>query len=222
MLVTNNPTIKRSKARQRIHEAAMRTFADRGTANISLSDLAEAAGIARGTIYNNITHPENLFADVAADLSAEMIARIEQTIADVDEPAQRLATGLRLFIRRAYEERDWGLFLVRFGMGHDDLQMLLEAPPVRDAKQVLHSGKAKVDPEREKTFISMLAGATLAAMSAVIGGHQTWRNAGVGTAEFLLVAAGVPQQKAQRLSRVALPDLAELPAQAVAKKQRNS
>jgi AcrR family transcriptional regulator len=211
MLKTNKPSEKRRNARTRIHEAAMRTFADRGTANVSLSDLAEAAGIARGTIYNNISNPENLFADVAADLSTEMIARVEATIVDIEDPALRLATGIRLFIRRAAEERDWGLFLVRFGIGHDDLQMLLEAPPVRDARLVLRRGGRAVDSEFERSFVGMLAGSTLAAMSTVIGGHQTWRNAGIYTAELALLAAGMSQQDAQHLSRARLPDLAEVP-----------
>lgn len=189
----------------------MRTFADRGTADVSLSDVAEAAGLARGTIYNNIPNPENLFAEVAADLSAEMIGRVEATIAHIEDPALRLATGLRLFIRRAHEERDWGLFLVRFGMSHDDLQMLLEAPPVRDASLLLRRRAGRYDPEHEKSFVAMLAGTTLAAMSSVITGHQTWRNAGTRTAELLLSAAGVSREEAQTLSRASLPELAELP-----------
>lgn len=214
------PLKRRSNARARIHEAAMRTFADRGTADVSLSDVAEAAGLARGTIYNNIPNPENLFAEVAADLSAEMIGRVEATIADIGDPALRLATGLRLFIRRAHEERDWGLFLVRFGMNHDDLQMLLEAPPVRDASLVLRRA-GRYDPEHEKSFVAMLAGTTLAAMSSVITGHQTWRNAGTRTAEFLLVAAGLSQEDARVLSRAGLPDLAELPLPVTRKRGKN-
>tara|TARA_R110000787_G_scaffold87296_1_gene186059 strand:- start:5150 stop:5821 length:672 start_codon:yes stop_codon:yes gene_type:complete len=222
MLKNTEPATRRRNARVKIHEAAMRTFADRGTVDVSLSELAEAAGIARGTIYNNISNPENLFAEVASDLSAEMIARVEATIAEIEDPALRLATGLRLFIRRASEERDWGLFLVRFGMGHDDLQALLEAPPVRDAGLVMRRGGGRVDPEREKSFVAMLAGTTLAAMSAVIAGHQTWRNAGTRTAELLLVAAGMPRKEAQSLSRTALPDLAKLPLQAGPTKRRKS
>lgn len=220
MIKNADVPLRRANARSRIHEAAMRTFADRGTTDVSLSDVAEAAGIARGTIYNNILAPENLFAEVAAELSAEMIERIEATIAIIDDPALRLATGVRLFVRRAHDDRKWGLFLVRFGMGRDDLEMLLEAPPVRDAILVLRKSAGRDDREREKAFVSMLVGTTLAAMSAVITGHQTWRDAGIQSAELLLMAAGLPGKDAQRIARAQLPDLAEIPVPAAQTKRR--
>lgn len=199
---------KRTSAQRRIHAAALKAFASSGSAGVTVSEVAEAAGIARGTVYNNISDPENLFFEVATELSIEMIWRVEATIADIDDPALRLATGVRLFIRRASEERDWGAFLVRFGLWHSDLHKLLEAPPVTDASLVMRKASRKIDPQRELAFVSLLSGATLAAMSAVIGGHQTWREAGISTAEMLLRAAGVPAAQARRLAGARLPDLA--------------
>ena len=201
-------TRKRSNTRARIHAAALRSFADSGSADVTVSEVAAAAGIARGTVYNNISGPENLFSEVARDLSSEMIARVEATIAGIEDPALRLATGVRLFIRRASEERDWGAFLVRFALWHSDLQRLLDAPPVKDASLVLRRTSRKADALRDLAFVSLLSGATLGALSPVVGGHQTWREAGSHTAEFLLRAAGVPGVQARKLSETRLPDLA--------------
>ena len=44
----------------RIHEAAMRLFARLGVCRVNVSDLAEEAGVARGTIYNAIPNPDRL------------------------------------------------------------------------------------------------------------------------------------------------------------------
>ena len=41
-------------AQARIYEAALRLFADNGTTHASVTELAQAAGLARGTIYNNV------------------------------------------------------------------------------------------------------------------------------------------------------------------------
>ncbi|HAY06796.1 MAG TPA: TetR/AcrR family transcriptional regulator [Hyphomonas sp.] len=214
---------KRTSARARIHAAALRTFADSGSAGVTVSEVAEAAGIARGTVYNNISDPENLFFEVASELSSEMIARVEATMAGLEDPALRLATGVRLFVRRASEERDWGAFLVRFGLWHSDLQRLLEAPPVKDAANVLLRARRVRDAQRDMAFVSMLSGATLAAMSAVIGGHQGWREAGSHTAEMLLRAAGVPGAQARRLANTRLPDLAvAAPGEARSKRRKTA
>src|SRR5262245_47243987 len=91
-------------ARNRIYQAAVRLFAENGRSDVNVSDLAEAAGIARGTIYNNIRDPENLFGEVSTLLSHEMLVRTEATMSGLVDPAERIATGLRLFVRRAHEE----------------------------------------------------------------------------------------------------------------------
>ena len=54
-------------AQQRIHAAALKLFAERGVTQVNVSDLAQAAGVARGTIYNNLSNPDGLFEEVAAD-----------------------------------------------------------------------------------------------------------------------------------------------------------
>src|SRR6476659_3407004 len=116
----------RAGARGKIHQAALRLSAERGAAAISISELADAAGIARGTIYNNIADPDALFSDVAAGLAGEMVIRTEATMAAIDDPAARLATGLRLFVRRAHEEPDWGRFIVRFTLTDGALQGMMD------------------------------------------------------------------------------------------------
>jgi len=55
-----------SPAQTRIHQAALRLFAEKGSNQITVSELAQAAGIARGTIYNNLESPDLLFQSVAA------------------------------------------------------------------------------------------------------------------------------------------------------------
>ncbi len=195
-------------ARARIYQAALRLFAENGGSEIAVSDLADAAGIARGTIYNNIAAPENLLGEVAVALSHEMLLRTEATMQAFTDPAERMATGARLFIRRAAEEQDWGRFLVRFSHTHAVLQEAMREPPARDIKQAVKSGRFKIDAEKIPALLSMLAGATIAAMNAVIRGDQTWRDAGSHTAELLLRAGGVPPAEARRIAQRELPPLA--------------
>ena len=93
-----NPALKR------IHKAALRLFAERGVTQVNVSDLAEAASVARGTIYNNLASTDLLFEEVASQLETEMLARTAMSFESIEDPAERLANGIRLFIRRAHEE----------------------------------------------------------------------------------------------------------------------
>lgn len=197
-----------SGSRKRIYEAAIRLFAENGGNEIAVSDLAQAAGIARGTIYNNVSDPQNLFGEVASSLSLEMIARVEATLGNVTDPAERLASGIRLFVRRAHEERDWGRFLVRFGITNALLRRVMNEPPARDVMRAIEAGRFKVDPSRAPSLVWMLTGSTLAAMNAVIWGDQTWREAGECTAELFLRAGGMSAAEARRIAQCELPPLA--------------
>lgn len=60
-----NPT------QRRIHQAAFRLFAERGTSQVNILDLAQEAGVARGTVYSNIDNMESLFEAVASHLAKE-------------------------------------------------------------------------------------------------------------------------------------------------------
>lgn len=204
-----SPTLADAKgARSRIFRAALRVFAENGGAELKVSELAEAAGIARGTIYNNIPEPENLFGEVAAALAQEMIARTEATMRDRDDPLDRMATGMRLFVRRAHAEQDWGRFLVRFALSNTALHALMHEAPVRDLRRAITAGRFSVQMDQAPALISMLSGATLAAMNAAIRGDQTWRDAGEGAAELFLRAGGAAPAEALRIARTPVPDLA--------------
>lgn len=50
--------------RQRIHEAALALFVERGVSDTSVRDLAQAAGIAEGTLYRHYASKDELVADL--------------------------------------------------------------------------------------------------------------------------------------------------------------
>src|SRR5262245_14717291 len=101
---------------RRIHAAALKVFADTGTTRINVSELAAAAGMARGTIYGNVPDLDSLFEDVAAQLARDMVDRVMRGFEGIDDPAQRMSIGIRQYIRRAHQEPQWGRFMHRFGL----------------------------------------------------------------------------------------------------------
>lgn len=196
-----------SQARRRIHAAAMKLFAERGVTKVSISDLATAAGMARGTIYSHVPDVDGLFEAVAAQLAREMTARVVAGFAGVNDPAQRLSIGVRQYIRRAHEEPLWGRFMGRFGLSPTVMETVMGSEPLSDLQAGISSGRYGIAPEQLPAMVAILSGGTLAAMMPVLDGHVTWREAGSEVAELMLVALGVDRSEARQLARCELPAL---------------
>jgi len=208
-----NPALKR------IHKAALRLFAESGATQVNVSDLAVAASVARGTIYNNLPSTDSLFEDVATQLEIEMVERTVKSFESIDDPAERLSNGIRFFIRRAHEEPDWGRFLIRFSLTNQSLRNIWTGPPMHDLIIGLDRNRYKFKPEQLPSICALIGGSVLASMMIVIEGHKTWREAGADTAEFVLRSLGVDLKEAQKIANTELPPL---PVIAPAKKTRKS
>ena len=195
--------------RKRIYAAATKLFAELGVTRVSISELAAAAGMARGTIYSNVSNLDGLFSEVAAHLVREMADRVTRGFAGIDDPAQRMAIGIRQYIRRAHAEPDWGRFMSRFALSSASLQALWSTDPVANLRAGIESGRYRITREQLPAVVAMIAGATLAAMLPILEGHGTWRDVGSDTAELVLVALGVEREEAGALAR---SELAPLPS----------
>ncbi|WAJ39702.1 helix-turn-helix domain containing protein [Pseudomonas sp. GOM7] len=199
-----------SPAQRRIHMAAIRLFAEKGAAQLNVSDLAQEAGVARGTIYNNVENIDQLFQQVASQLSKEMHQRVNDSFAGLEDPAARLATGIRLFIRRAHEEPHWGAFLSRFALSDASLREMVYSQATADVLKGLSTGRYRFPQSHLASAISLIASATLGAMLLVREGIKTWRDAGSETAELVLCALGITVDEARRLASADLPPLPAL------------
>lgn len=201
--------MKYSPARQRIYDAAVQLFAERGVVPVNVSELAQFAGIARGTIYNNVPSPETLFEDVAARLGMEMHERVVLSFGAIEDPAHRLANGIRHFVRRAHEDPHWGRFVVRFSFSSEALRGMWSGPPAADLLRGLEAGRYQFQPGQLVAVTSMIAGSTITAMFTVLDGILTWRDAGSDAAALVLRALGLSADEAEAIARMPLPDLPE-------------
>ena len=199
-----------SAAQRRIHDAALRIFAERGSTEVSVSDLAQAAGVARGTIYNNLEKPEHLFERVAAQLADEMNERVAASYKGITDPAERTSIGVRLYIRRAHEEPHWGRFIVHFGFSNDSLRNVWTGPPMQDLMAGLQQDSFDFLPDQLPAALGVIAGSTVSAILMVLEGVKTWRDAGTETVTMILRGLGVSKEMAETIAARELPALAAL------------
>jgi AcrR family transcriptional regulator len=192
---------------QRINAAAVRLFTAKGTTQLSVSELAQEANVARGTLYRNVGSVEDLFDRIVAEFSADLHGRVSATFADIDDPAARLATGVRLWVRYAHENPMMGRFAVRFALTEGSLRAVMTGPPMQDINAGIATGRYNIGTASIDSVASLAAGATVSAMWMVLEGHQTWRDAGTSTAELLLRALGIDPAEAHEICMAGLPDL---------------
>ena len=205
--MTGAPVSSLSKPTQRrLREAALKLFAERG-AEVSLSDLAEAAGVARGTIYNNSGSTAEVFAQVADQLVLEMHDRVVKSSGKDVDPVHHLANGIRFFARRAHEEPPWGRFINRFALSNPAMFGLWHGPFMDDLLRAMKSKQYDFKASSLPTVVAMIAGSVLGAVFLVMEGQKTWRAAGSETAELVLRALGVEAKEAARIAVLPLPPL---------------
>jgi AcrR family transcriptional regulator len=187
-------------AQRRLHRAALQLFAEQNVTRINASELAEVAGMARATVYNSLSDLDGLFSQVAAQLSAEITERIENSVGQMKDPAQKLSGGVRYCAKRAHEDPLWGRFVCRFALSSAVLQEIWTGQVVRELREGLETGRYAFQEEQFASAVTLITGAVLGSMLLVLEGRKTWRDAGSDAAQFVLTAFGIPREEARAIA----------------------
>jgi AcrR family transcriptional regulator len=88
--VQPNAVIEVIDKRERILDAAQRLFVRYGVKRTSIDDVAQEAGIAKGTVYLSFKSKAELFAAIADRLCANIHADAQRIILEATSPVERL------------------------------------------------------------------------------------------------------------------------------------
>ena len=98
--------------REHILGCALARVVDGGFAALTMQALAEAAGIATGSLYRHFRNKGELAAEVFALASQREVDALAVTVRGPGSPAQRLAAGLERFAARAWDSRRLAFALI--------------------------------------------------------------------------------------------------------------
>ena len=111
---------RRAETRQRLMDAAMVVFAQRGFHSATLDEIADEAGFTKGAVYSNFDGKEDLFLNLH---EAKMQDRIEEVrgaftgIGDLDD----VRAGGKVLAEQVVRDRDlWFLFFEFWGYAARD------------------------------------------------------------------------------------------------------
>jgi TetR/AcrR family transcriptional regulator of autoinduction and epiphytic fitness len=153
---------RRWGSRQAIVEAAERLFLERGFGSVSMDELAEAAGVARRTLYNQFASKEEIFREMLLRVSRQLEAAFPpgiETQGDVENVLRLIAQ----VILDLHKHREYLGFL----------RMV-----VADSRQfpwIAQEFAAVMDPQTERLtgfFADLTAVGTLDCRNPLLAAHQ--------------------------------------------------
>src|SRR5436305_3790643 len=87
-----------ARRREEILDAAARLFAERGYSETDTQVLAEELGVGKGTLYRYFPSKRDLFLAAADRVMRRLRQRMDERLAGVEEPFERIAVGVRTFL----------------------------------------------------------------------------------------------------------------------------
>jgi len=97
--VGQRPAGANGRSLQRILDGAIAALSRRGATQLSMTDVCDAAGISRATLYRYFSSKEDLLAAVGEHVSMNFIDGIKAAVAGSAVPIDRLRLVLEFFIR---------------------------------------------------------------------------------------------------------------------------
>ena len=191
---------RRARTRSRICAAALGVFAEQGVDAPVIDDFIKAAGVSRGTFYNHFRTTEELFVATSAWLEDALMRAIQEAIEGLDDPLQRLATGVRIWLQRSREDPLFCAFVVRSRYrGH-----FVEKQLAADLRDGMRLGKFQVPGLAVAR--DLVVGTIREAMSRMMDGRVP-RGYTDDVARLILRGLGVDARIAGRLLAKALPEV---------------
>lgn len=87
--------VDKENRRQEIAQIALEVFADKGFSAASIANVASAAGMGKGTLYEYFTSKEELISAALLEWLQENEAAAQEFASEVEDPAEQLSEFLR-------------------------------------------------------------------------------------------------------------------------------
>ena len=88
---------------ERILDAALREIAAHGTAQATMTDIAERAGVGRVTLFRRFGGKEALIERLVLRELSRFLAHVDATLSDIDDLEQRVVEAFLLCVRAGAE-----------------------------------------------------------------------------------------------------------------------
>ncbi len=199
---------RRARMRRRLIESAMIVFAQRGIGSSVIPEVIAAAGVSQGSFYKYFRTNDDLLAAVSDALSHDMVEMIEGVMAEVDDPALRVAIAGRLYLHLVRAYPVVARFLSGAGFSLVGRKSAIYEHLPRDIREGVKRGT--FDEDAASVGLDMATGAALIAVQRIANG-KTPKDYPERIVRTVLKALGVPAASAAKMMAAPLPRLVAPP-----------
>lgn len=194
---------RRTRNRDAILSAAEALFGERGIAAVSIDEIALAADLAKGTVYNHFADKDALAAEIAAQARADGEARVTEVNAGIADPIRRTIRGMLVFARFAWERPERARAMMRLNAAAADPEAPINAGVRADIELGLANDAFRGDAGSATllvlgtayTLITFIAGAGLSRDAAMTVGRDVTARilSGLGVPEALALSTAAAE-----------------------------
>jgi AcrR family transcriptional regulator len=116
-----------AQRRAEILEAAVGVVLERGFGGTRVVDVADALGISSGLVHYHFDSKDELLAETLRYAADADIARLEKSVAQIDDPLRRLDRVLREYLPEKRADQSWVIWVDAWGQAirNDRLRTIL-------------------------------------------------------------------------------------------------
>lgn len=199
---------RRARMRSRLLSTALHLVATQGPAATTIDDVIAAAEVSRGTFYKYFPSPEALVQEVALKLATDLVHLADPIVREREDPAERVACGIRLVSRLALHHPAAAGFLVQLGWPDTEGNNLLLDFVRRDLTRGMKEGRFREMPL--SLALNTVSGAVIGAIHCMLKPSCEPDFAEM-TAAAALRALGVAGKTADALAYKPLEPIGEFP-----------
>ncbi|MEM7663644.1 MAG: TetR/AcrR family transcriptional regulator [Pseudomonadota bacterium] len=195
---------RRVATRDRLILAAKSVMADTSVNAVTVDGIVQKAGVGKGSFYNHFNSKEDLFFATLDEVFADMADQIMSAIEAVDDPAEELAIGIRMYVRLAAADPEIGRLIINAPASFDILHTYADPVVNHTIDKGLQAERFKLR-DRDLFFLLLTSGVN-ATLSRVL--EQTFDEAVTKElAASALLLAGIDSKEALEIASKSLPTL---------------
>ena len=111
--------LETDERRAQLLELARKVFTERAYDDVSIDDIAAAAGISKGLLYHYFPTKRDLYVAGLRETSRELVGSVSAAIDDTQPPAERVRAALDAYLEHVLAVGSSFVALMRGGVGSD-------------------------------------------------------------------------------------------------------
>ncbi len=136
---------RRARTRAALVSAAKALLTSRDPAGISIQEITDAADVGFGSFYNHFTSKQELFDAALDEVIEEHGAMLDQTTADIQDPAEVFAASVRITARFPKTRPELAKIIDRVGQRYVTAKSGLAPRALRDLQHAKDAGRLTFD-----------------------------------------------------------------------------